>query len=120
MTSRNHKWTYISSVCIGGIVGLLFLVCIFTMYGEPMFSDKPTFERLCNFVAFVSQPAFFLHANSFSAISIILNMFLFILYWMILGMAIASGLVWLYFFLSRKFKKIVNSSGKTGPMVAEN
>ena len=90
------------SMSIGGIGGLLFLYCFFIMYSDLAFIRDPIFERLHNFVVFVSQPAFYLIGDRISPVFIILDMLLFILYWAILGMGIACGLVWIYFSILRK------------------
>lgn len=113
MSSGSHKVTYIWSMCIGGVGGLLFLACFFIMFGNPIFFDNPLFQRLNDFVSFVSLPVFYLLGDKLSATSIMLGISLFILYWVILGMAITCWLVWVYFFISSKRRTIVKSSGKT-------
>lgn len=115
MKSLNHKFTYIWSICIGGIGGLLFLFFFLVMLGKPTFFSNPTFERLHTFIAFVSLPVFYLIGDKLSLISSTLGPPLFVLYWVILGMGISCGLVWLYFLISHKSRIIINSSGKAEP-----
>jgi len=86
------------------------------MYDNLMLVSDPTFQRLHNFIAFVSQPVFYMFGDRLSFVSIILDMLLFMLYWAILGMCVACGSVWLYSFISRKCRTTVNSSGKAGPV----
>ena len=93
-------------------MGLLFLFCFFVVFGNPIFFDNPLFQKLYDFVSFVSLPVFYLLGDKLSAISIMFGIPLFILYWVTLGMCVACGLVWFYFFISRKYRTTTNSSGK--------
>ena len=115
MRYGSHKVTYIWGMCIGGVGGLLFLVFFFVVFGNPIFYDTSVFQRLYDFVSFVSLPVFYLLGDKLSAISIILGIPFFIMYWVILGMATACGLVWLYFFISHKYRTTTNSSAKNAP-----
>jgi hypothetical protein len=120
MNLQNRKSIYMWSMCIGGIGGLLFLVCFFLMFYIPMYLSNlgnVTFQKLYNFVTFVSLPIFYLielfidvFRDEPSMTSIKLGLSLFILYWAILGMAIAFGLVRIYFFIFRKRQPISNMS----------
>jgi len=89
-------------MCIGGVGGLLFLVCFFVMYSEKVFLGHPMFELLQDFVSCVSLPVLALPGNKTSFAYITLDIAFFIMYWVILGMGVSFGLVWLYFFISRK------------------
>ena len=98
MSFGNRKVTYIWSMCIGGVSGLLFLACFFIMYGDPIFVGSTTFRGLHDLVAFISQPIFYL--------PIILGIPLLIFYWATLGMGIACGIVWLCFLTSRQYTRL--------------
>lgn len=90
--------TYIWSMCIGGISGLLFLACFFVVYGDPIFVGSTTLRGLHDFVAFISRPIFYL--------PIILGIPVLILYWATLGMGIACGIVRLCFLAFRQYTKL--------------
>lgn len=115
MSSRKRKSIYIWSMCIGGIGGLFFIVSFFVISFNPIFLDNPTFHKLHNFVIFVvSLPVFYLiglFVDDLSIVSSALATPLFLLYWVILGMAIACGLVWLFFFIMRKCRIATNTEG---------
>jgi len=116
MSIRSRKSIYIWSTCIGGIGGVLFLFCFFFMFSNLVFLTNPIYQKLDDFIAFVSLPIFYfigLIGDDMSIISLILGPPMFVLYWGMLGMGIASGLVWLYFFMSRKCETAANSSEKT-------
>lgn len=112
MNPQNHKSIYMWSMCIGGIGGLLFLVLFFLMFSNLIFLAYPIFQKLNDFVDFVSLPVFYLielFGDEESIIAIKLGLSLFILYWVILGMAIAFGLVRIYFLIFRKHKPVSSS-----------
>ena len=91
---------YVLSIFIGAIGGPLFLVCFSGIFHYPIFVG------LAKFIAFLSAPVFYLLANILDTNSIPLAILLLIQYWAILGMGIACGFVWLYFFISRKYKTL--------------
>lgn len=106
MCYLNRKSIFICSMCIGGIIGLLFLLCFFVMLGNPIFVGNPIFEILLDFVSFVSIPLFYLLGSKLTITSMKLGIILFILYWAIVGMVIAFGLVWIYFFTFKVIGRI--------------
>ena len=110
MNPQNHKSIYMWGMCIGGIGGLLFLVCFFFMFSNLTFLANPIFQKLYVFVDFVSLPIFYLIGDKLGPISFLIYIPLLFLYWAILGIAITCGLVWLYFLIFRKRQQISNSS----------
>jgi len=110
MRFRTRKLIYVWSIFIGASGGPLFLVCFSGIFHYPIFVG------LARFITFLSTPVLYLLANILDTNSIPLAIFLLIPYWAILGMGIACGSVWLYFFISSKCKTTTNSSGKNIPV----
>jgi hypothetical protein len=91
---------YVWSLFIGAIGGPLFLVCFSGIFHYPIFVG------LARFIRFLSTPVLYLLANVLDTNSIPVAILLLIQYWAILGMGIACGFAWLYFFISRKYRTL--------------
>jgi len=92
-------------MCVGGLGGVLFLVC-----STPAFIGQPLFGKLASTCCgTLSMPVFYLLADILDTNSIPLAILLLIPYWAILGIGFTCVLVWCYFFVSSKFRKIVHS-----------
>jgi hypothetical protein len=107
MKNQNHKLIYVLSIFIGASGGPLFLFCFSGILWHPIF------DGLNRFIGFLSMPVFYLLADILDTNSIPLAILLLIPYWAILGICFVCGSLWCYFFISSKFRKIVNSSRKT-------
>jgi hypothetical protein len=73
-----------------------------------MFFASPAFQRVNDFVSFVSLPVFYLVGDTVSDISIVCGTLMLVLYWVIIGIGVACGLVWLYFFILRKCIRVAD------------
>ena len=118
MKDRNRKTSYLRSMCIGGIAGLLFVIFFFAFSGifillrvanEPEPFIINLYFKLLTIISFISKPVYII-GEKLIKISLLIGPILFVLYWVAIGAIIALILDRFYFFVFRKSKINSNAS----------
>ena len=81
---------------IGALCGPSFLLCFSAILG------KPLSEGIAYLTAYASTPVFFVLGEVLHTSCIPFGILVLLVYWLFLGMGLACGLAWLYFFIVRR------------------